>query len=245
MSFHIILLLLPATTLADAFDSIIRHIQPGNIVIIGETHQRPESPQFFKRLVHATIARYECLTVGLEINRNQQSIIHAVMKGNAAASTIEIPFAIDHPGMRDLIDDLARLKSKTPCLRIEAIDADHDRDENMAKGLAEFSREKPILVLLGGLHTLKKVDWTVASGEPAVAEILIKRGFRVKSYPQRWLPEKCEDEQGRESRYISADNPEALQILNESLMSLINAKLHKSAIEVIDGFVVWKCHSNL
>jgi hypothetical protein len=36
---------------------------------------------------------------------------------------------------------------------------------------------------------------------------------------------------------------EALTILNESLMSLINAKRHRSTKDVIDGFVVWECNS--
>lgn len=242
ISFHMILLLLPAVVRAGTNDPIIEQIKPGNIVIIGESHQRPESPQLIKNLVDETIKRHGCLTVGLEIDRDQQDVIDEVVKGRAAISAIEIPFAIDHQGMRTLIEHLIKLKSLTPCVDIEAIDADQDRDENMANRLAEFSHDRPILVLLGGLHTLKKVDWMVASGEPAVTEILVKRGFHVKSYPQRWLPEKCGKEQGRASRYVSADDPEALPILNESLMSLINARPHRSAKGVVDGFVVWECN---
>lgn len=217
------------------------NIKPGNIVIIGESHQRPESPILFKRLVDETIKQYSCLTVGLEIDHDQQTVIDKVVKGRAKVSEIEIAAPIDHPDMRELIDKLAVLRRRSPCVRVEAIDADHDRDENMANRLADFPTDKPILVLLGGLHTLKKVDWTVASGEPAVAEILTKRGYNVKSYPQRWLPEKCESGQVRVSRYVSADAQEALPILNDTLISLLNAKPHRTADNVIDGLIVWTC----
>jgi hypothetical protein len=241
ISFHIALLMLPTAVKAGIYDPIIEQIRPGNIVIIGETHQKPESPQFFKQLVDAAVAQYQCLSIGLEIERDQQAAIDEVMAGRSPVSKIKVPVVIDHDGMRWLIEQLADIKRHSPCLKVEAIDADHDRDENMADSLADFPTDKPILALLGGLHTLKKVDWTAKSGEPAVAEILVKRGFRVKSYPQRWLPEKCENEQGRTGRYVRADNSEALPILNDSLMSLINAKPHRSTRGVIDGFVVWEC----
>ena len=195
--YHIILFLLSAKLPADTFDPISKHIRPGNIVIIGETHQKPESPQFFKQLVDVAVAQHQCLSIGLEIEHDQQATIDEVMAGRAQVSKIKIPVFIDHDGMRWLIEQLADIKRQSPYLRVEAIDTDHDRDENMAKRLADFPTDKPILALLGGLHTLKKVDWTVKSGEPAVAEILAKRGFRVKSYPQLWLPEKCDTGQRR------------------------------------------------
>lgn len=131
------------------------------------------------------------------------------------------------------------------CLRLVAIDTgvdtEYDRDEWMAKKLSKLPTDKPILVLLGGMHTLKKVDWTVATGKPSVAEILTNNGYRVKSFPQRWLPEKCPENQERLSRFVSADKPEALTILNETFISLINANPYKTATDVIDGSVIWEC----
>ncbi|OAH98803.1 hypothetical protein [Methylomonas methanica] len=239
--FGIYVVLLPSLGWSNDFSTIQDNIKPGNIVIIGESHQKPESTQLFALLVDAALERHQCLTVGLEINRNQQPVIDAVTKGEAQVSEIKIPYAIDHPGMRKLIDYLVTLKSKFPCLGIEAIDADQDRDVNMANRLSEFPRDKPILALLGGLHTLKKVKWTIKSGEPFVAEILVNHGLPVKIYPQNWQPERCKNGQGRSSRYVNADDPEALQILNESFMSLINAQRHRSTQDVVDGFLLWEC----
>jgi len=54
ISFHIILLLLPAAVKAGIYDPIIEQIRPGNIVIIGETHQRPESAQLIQGLIKTT-----------------------------------------------------------------------------------------------------------------------------------------------------------------------------------------------
>lgn len=219
--FSAVLVLSSSSVWSSDLSPIQDNIKPGNIVIVGESHQKPESTQLFARLVDAALERHQCLTVGLEINRNQQPVIDAVTHGEAQVAEIKVPYAIDHPGMRKLIDYLVTLKSKFPCLRIEAIDADQDRDVNIANRLSEFSSEKPILVLLGGLHTLKKVKWTVKSGEPFVAEILAGHGhgYQVNSYPQNWQPENCANgQQGRVSKYVKADDPEALPILNESFM---------------------------
>ena len=111
----------------------------------------------------------------------------------------------------------------------------------MALSLAEQAGDAPVLVLLGALHTLKRINWTVRTGRPSVAEILTAKGFSVKSYPQRWIPDNCAGNENRRSRFVYPDSPEALTILNESMMSLINAKPHKSALGVVDGFVVWEC----
>jgi hypothetical protein len=63
----------------------------------------------------------------------------------------------------------------------------------------------------------------------------------VKSFPQRWIGDPCVTEGSRNPRFVSADTPEALTILNDSLISLINARPHKSAVGVVDGFILWEC----
>lgn len=58
----------------------------------------------------------------------QQPIIDNVMNGTALASEINIPAAIDHPAMRELISDFAKLKTQSPCLRLVAIDTGVDTE---------------------------------------------------------------------------------------------------------------------
>lgn len=111
----------------------------------------------------------------------------------------------------------------------------------MAKLLAQQVGKTPVLALLGSLHTLKKVDWTIPQGDPSVAELLSNQGFKVNSLPQHWQPETCPSGGKRYFRLMKKDDPKALTILNSSLMSLMKAKPHTSTKEVIDGFIVWEC----
>lgn len=230
---------------ADVYSPILDGMTPGSITIIGELHQQPESILLIRQMLATIAERHQCLTLGLEIADSQQPIINQMMKGIPPASSIKIPSAIDHPGLRELIADLTQSANQSSCLQLLAIDTgietQYDRDEWMAKRLSELPQDRPILVLLGGLHALKRVNWTVPTGKPSVAEILDRKGYHVKTFPQRWLPEKCPDHRTRSGRFVSAESPDALSILNETLIALLNAKPHKSAVGVVDGMIVWSC----
>lgn len=69
------------------------------------------------------------------------------------------------------------------------------------------------------------------------------QGFRVKSFPQLWIPGECSGNSIRQQRFVEASDPEAATILNKSLLSLLNAKPAISAGGVVDGFIVWECDS--
>jgi len=232
----------------EASGVILKEMLPGTITFIGETHQKAESVQFIRHLLTAVAEQHQCLTLALEIDDSEQPTIDQVMSGVAPASAIKIPTVIAHPAFRELISELKNPGKQSTCFQLVAIDTgietEYDRDEWMAKRLSELPSHKPILALLGGLHTLKRVNWTIKTGKPSVAEILDQKGFRVKSYPQRWLDEKCPADQPRLSRFVSAESPEALKVLNGTLMALINAKPHKSAVGVIDGLVIWECQQS-
>ena len=64
------------------------------------------------------------------------------------------------------------------------------------------------------------------------------------NFLQRWIPDNCKVSEARVSRFVSADSPEALIILNESLMALINATPPNSVKDIVDGFIVWECQNN-
>lgn len=245
ISYYIVFLLLPIASLAAVYDPILEQATPGTITIIGESHKRPESVEIFQNLALAVGGHQRCVAVGLEIASDQQAILDAVMQGRASVNDVALWPPIDHPPYRRMIENFAALKRQGRCLKVIAIDAGMDnkidRDQWMALRLAEQAGDAPVLVLLGALHTLKKTDWLVATGKPRVAEILSDKDFRVRSFPQRWLPEQCAGNGGRKSRFVSAASPEALTILNDSLISLINARPHASVQGVVDGFILWEC----
>ena len=237
------LILFPVPLVAGDYSSIVNQLKPNTITIIGETHKHSESITFFQSLISGHLKQNKCLTVGLEIASNQQAIIDKIKQGRAVVSDIEISSIIDHPPFRKMIDDLVKIQEKGNCLKIIAIDAGDDidlnRDEWMAIQLADQIGENPILVLLGGLHTLKRVDWdtSMTEGSPSVAGILVSQGYTVRSYPQIWPDSQC----SAGNRFIPADHPELPSLLNSSFISLMNAYEYKTAAGVVDGAVVWEC----
>ena len=227
----------------NSYSRILEGITPNSITIIGETHKRPEAIQFFQSLITGYTQQNKCLTVALEIASSQQSLLDQIVLGKATVADIEIAPAIDHPPFRTLINDLAEMRKHNDCLKLIAIDAGLElktnRDEWMAIKLAEQVGQAPIMALLGSLHTLKKVDWnpTITKKEPYVAEILASEGHDIKTYPQHWTERTC----NTRYRLIPADQPEAVELLNNNLFALLNASKPKAGINIIDGIILWKC----
>jgi hypothetical protein len=245
ISFYIILLTLASLAEANEHPVIQQYIQPNTITILGETHGHVESMNLLTDLVNHIVNNKQCLILALEIDSDEQPVLDKVMSGLSPVSEIQIPYVIDHVHYRNLIKHLVQLNKTSNCLRVLAIDSGHnnpvDRDEWMARQLAKTVGETPVLVLLGGLHTLKKVDWNTPVGTPSVAELLTQQAFRVFSLPQRWIPDKCDSDNARTLRFMGIDDPEALSVLNNSLMSLMNAKRHTSVEGVVDGLLLWEC----
>jgi hypothetical protein len=235
---------MPISSIPAVYDPILEQIKPDTITIIGESNKKTESVELFQNLVLDAIRNHHCVVIGLEIASDQQAALDAVMQGKSSVNKIQLWPPVDHVAYRRMIENFAEFKLKGQCIRVIAIDSgtdnEIDRDQWMASRLEEQAGDKPILVLLGAMHTLKSVNWTVSSGKPSVAELLSIKGFKINSFPQRWIPDKCEA-QKRTSLFISVDSPQALTILNESLISLINATPPKLVAGVVDGFLVWEC----
>ena len=239
-----VLLWIPISSIAAVYGPILEQIKPDSITFIGESHKKPESVELFQNLVLDVVKVHHCVVIGLEIASDQQATLDAVMQSKSSVDKIKLWPPLDHVDYRRMIENFADFKRKGQCIRVIAIDSgtdnEIDRDQWMASRLEEQAGDKPILVLLGAMHTLKSVNWTVSSGKPSVAELLSNKGFKINSFPQRWIPDKCKA-QKRTSRFVSVDSPQALTILNESLISLINATPPKLVAGVVDGFLVWEC----
>jgi hypothetical protein len=108
--------------------------------------------------------------------------------------------------------------------------------------LAEQVNQAPVLALLGNLHALKKIDWhrAVSSASPYVAQILVSQGYRINSFAQLWMDRHCNSSK----RFISAEEPQATQLINNKLIALQNAFEAKQAADVIDGIILWECGLN-
>jgi hypothetical protein len=75
ISFHIILLLLPITSQTAIYDPILEQIKPGTITIIGETHKKTESVEFFKSLVLDAIKNHQCGYAVFDAKRLPESFV--------------------------------------------------------------------------------------------------------------------------------------------------------------------------
>jgi len=240
----LVLLLSSAVYAESNHHPILASIKPHSVTIIGETHKRPESFQFFQSIINDYLQKNKCLTVALEIASSQQIRIDQVIKGNAKVSDIEVAPPIDHPGFRLMIESLVNLQRNNDCFKLIAADADiklkTDRDAWMADRFTEVIGETPIIALLGSMHTLKQITWNpeLTRKPPYVPEILISRGYTVHTYPQIWKDREC----NTHYRFIRADQPEAIELLNASLFSVLNAVAPKTAVNVVDGVVSWGCN---
>lgn len=227
----------------EAHEWIVKGLEPHSITIIGERHKRTESIQFFQELISRYLQQDKCLSVALEIASNQQAILDEIVEDRATVADIEIPPMIDHPSFRSLIDDLVRMKRRSNCLKLIAIDGGMglsvNRDEWMAEKLAKQISKTPILALLGNLHTLKKVDWKTPMSKafPYVAEILVSQGHRIKTYPQIWQDKTC----NTRNRFISSDEKKTVSLINQNLISLLNASKYETINDVVDGAILWEC----
>lgn len=245
MRFFILIILVFSSSAysEDTYNRILEGMTPNSITIIGESHKRMESVQLFRSLVTDHFLQYQCLTVALEIASSQQLMIEEIKQGRATVADIEIAPMIDHPPFRALIDDLINIRSSGNCIELIAIDAGFEistrRDEWMARKLAEYVSQTPLLVLLGSLHTLKNVNWDLAMIEelPYVSELMQLRGHSIRTYPQIWTDRNCNSR----NRLIPADKLEATKLLNSKLIALLNAFEQKKASDTVDGIILWDC----
>ncbi len=245
--FILTVLLLSSQTYAESsYRQILDGIKPYSITIIGETHKRPESFQLFQSIINDYLQKNKCLIVALEIASNQQSTIDQVIQGKANVSEIEVAPPIDHPDFRILIGNLVELQKHNDCFQLIAVDADiklkTDRDVWMAKELTKQIGQTPILALFGSLHTLKKVNWNpeLTRKSPYIPEILIAKNYSVYTYPQIWKDRECNSSY----RFIRADQAEATEFLITGLFAVLNASAPKTAVNVVDGVILWGCSEN-
>lgn len=221
---------------------IIQNIQNNSISIIGENHHRPESVRFFESIINNYLKDNNCLTVALEIASSQQSTIDLFVDGRINVEAIKIPPMIDHADYRTMLTNLANMKRGGVCINIIAIDADGKtmtrRDEWMVKVIENQNKTRPILALLGNLHALKKVDWSVDGPLPYFAELLTLSGHDIRTYHQIWKDKTCSS---YKTKWVSPDSNEATMLINSSLIALLNAFESDSVEKVTDGLILWEC----
>lgn len=242
-----LILLFHSTSNYAAELSIPQLLNNKDVVIVGETHRRPESTQFVTNTVSEYLRGGKCLIVGLEIPSNQQPVLERAFLRAWRLYRVSIPSIplggiIDHPGYRKMLASFRDQIWQGKCLRIRAIDAPHmvsvDRDEWMEKQILETMDGTPLLVLVGNFHALKEVKWnSEALGGASLAERLVRRRIRVASVLQYWSKGDCKD---RRKEIVSTLDPTAQEYVKQ-IMGVMDAYPPGEASEVVDGVVIWRC----
>jgi hypothetical protein len=217
------------------------------VLVLGETHQKPESPVLFIDLVTHLIAKGERVLVGLEVSADQQDALDAVMVGNRTPEGIAHPI-IDSPAFQNLLVELSALyQTQGAFITIAAIDArDHERvrDAAMARHIRTHLASGPfdrIVVLVGNLHTIRKMHWAEDAGSqtPFLAERLVEAGVQVTSVMQD-LDAACGG--FRHPTFYPVSDRKGLAAIHRQ----VDKMKHHPAMDMrqaADGAVVWQCHA--
>jgi len=235
-------LLIATAISAFAIPAVASPIFQHQITIIGENHHHDDSTKWFLSNVSNYVKNGKCLNVALEIDSSQQSILDAVMKGNAPVSSIRIHSIIDHPAYRQMLTGFVNLVMGGSCLSVYAIDAPQsaniNRDEWMAEQLSSIGKNSTTIVLLGNLHSLKHVNWHKdAKGEPFLVERMQSMGMEIFSVIQDWPPKDCN---ARHPTLVTADSPEGRNALGH-VLAPVAANSPNNPKTAIDMVMVWNC----
>ena len=139
-------------------------LQQNDVVFLGTTHKKPEILGFIDELI-PTLEKYGVSHVGLEIPSSQQERIDVFMKTGEGLDAIKLHTQIDIPEYRQLFQVFRKFGGPIPVaidLPSSMYKRDVSRDEWMARSLLIVLNRNPsakILVIVGSLHTLKKLVW--------------------------------------------------------------------------------------
>ncbi len=146
---------------------VIERLKSHDIVFLGTRHKKEASLKFVSGLI-PRLHKIGSTHIGLEICSDQQGKIDSFLQTGNGLDEIKVHPLIDCAEYRDLFMTIRSLsQSKRPT--VVALDlpksmyqGETNRDEWMAHSIARIFHRNPnakILVIVGNLHILKKVQW--------------------------------------------------------------------------------------
>lgn len=146
---------------------VLQKIKSHDIVFLGSTHGKWPILKFVSNLV-SSLHEIGVTHLALEICSDQQGKIDSFLQTGNGLKDINVHHQIDCPEYRDLFMTIGRLgQSRKPA--VVAVDLPKsmyhgkiNRDEWMALSIAKIfcqNSNAKVLVLVGNLHVLKKIEW--------------------------------------------------------------------------------------
>ncbi len=239
-------------TNADCFpvsNTVLSLCDDCKVLIFGEHHKESEGHRIFADIVKEAIKQNSSIMVGLEIDNDRQEDLDMALAGTRSPESIAF-HTVDGPSYQSLIKNLGNLRGKYPAkIDVRAIDIPssdgRSRDAGMTSNIMDaLASEKydKILILVGSLHSLKKVRWVdyVPDKTPKLGEMLSIAGIRVtsvmheagpacngKKYPKLYT---MAEQEGREAARF--------------LVSKINVKENMTIDGTLDGAVLWESRNS-
>ena len=183
------------TLTTDTTSYVLNKLESHDIVFLGTTHQQPRILSFLSNLIHThTLHKVGVTHICLEIPSDQQNKLDRFINSGQSLSKIKLWSAVDCPEYRNFLKTI-RILPTDNALSPLAIDLPRSRfkeeeisrNEYMAKRIAELYDEpasKKILVVLGNLHVLKKLNWEdhVPHKHPSIYEYLSKKHQEIEMF---------------------------------------------------------------
>jgi uncharacterized iron-regulated protein len=166
---------------------IAEKVNAHDVILLGTTHQQPAILNFIADLL-PQLTVLGVTHVALEIASDQQHRIDTYLSEGIGLSDIALLPAIDCSGYRHLLEVLRdippdrRPAVKAIDLPLSRYSSAISRDEFMAAELTVLFRlnaRSKVLVILGGLHVLRLLDW-----QPKV----LNRHLALRTYLKRDTP---------------------------------------------------------
>jgi len=233
---------------------VLEKLKSHDMVFLGTTHRRQPILKFLSDLI-PYLHEAEVTHLGLEICSDQQDRINSFLQTGSGLENIALHFQIECPEYRNIFTTIRGLgQAKRPA--VLALDlpksmyqAEINRDEWMAGSIARIFHRNPnakILVVIGNLHVLKKIEWKDKVSNP--------HGF-VRSYLNELTPQRrmfsigqCIDKRPNECDFtrqfssvggaVPIDCDRRFPGWNIGIMATVAAK-PSEIWELLDGIIVY------
>ena len=241
-------------TQQDPRSYVLEKLKSHNIVFLGTIHRRQPILKFLSDLI-PYLHEAHVTHIGLEICSDQQDRIDSFIQTGSGLHDIALHLQIECPEYRNLLNTIRRLgRDERP--DILALDLPKsmyrkgiNRDEWIAGSIAKVLYRNPnakVLVLIGNLHVLKKIEWEDKVSNP--------HGF-VRSYLHKLVPHcrmfsigQCIHERPTECDFtrefgsvkgpVPVDCDRRLNGWNIGIMAAVAAK-PSEIWELLDGVIIY------
>lgn len=146
---------------------VLERLACNDIVFMGTTHKQPAILALITNLLPDLRSR-RVTHIAVEISSDQQLLLDRYMQSGSGLDAIGLPAAIDCPDYRRLLSTIQQMEKRFRP-RVMALDLPTtqyntgiSRDQWMAHRLADIFSSRidaRVLVVLGSLHVLRKLEW--------------------------------------------------------------------------------------